>query len=63
MVHRPNLGPEKGKHYFNRQSEDIGPDDEEQCFPLKKYLAKHEATKMWEGPRYPAYNKAARLRS
>ena len=66
MECRPHSEPEKGKQYYlNRRSEDVGPDDDTQyCFPLKKYLAKHAATKVWVGPRYPAYNhKAARLRS
>ena len=65
MEYRPNSGPERGIHYFKRQtsgSEDIGPD--ELNFPLTQYLTIHRATKIWEGPRYPAYNsKAARFRT
>ena len=62
MEHWPNPGPEKGKNYFKQQSPDIGPD--EQSFPLTEYITIHNATKFWEGPRYPAYNsRAARLRS
>jgi len=67
MEHRPHSGPERGitkLHYFKRQSSgspDIGPD--EHNFPLTEYLTICNATKIWEGPRYPAYNsKAARLR-
>ena len=64
MEHRPNSGPEKGTNYFKQQSPDIGPDDEKQSFPLTEFITIHNATKIWEGPRYPAYNsKAARLRS
>ena len=62
MEHRPNSGPEKGENYFKQQSPDIVPD--EQSFPLTEYITIHNATRMWEGPRYPAYNsRAARLRS
>ena len=62
MEHRPNSGPEKGENYFKQQSPDIGP--EEQSFPLTEYITIYNATKIWEGPRYPAYNsRAARLRS
>ena len=63
MEHRPNSGPEKGETYFKQQSPDIGPDDDEQSFPLTEFII-YNATKFWEGPRYPAYkSKAARLRS
>ena len=65
MEHRPNSGPERGIHYFKRQasgSPDIGPD--KHTFLLTEYITIQNATKIWEGPRYPAYNsKAARLRS
>ena len=62
MEHRPNSGPEKGNNYFKQQSPDIGSD--EQSFPLAEHITIYNATKIWEGPRYPAYNsRAARLRS
>ena len=68
MEHTPNSGPESGitkSHYFKRQSSgspDICPD--EHNFPLTEYITIHNATKVREGPRYPAYNsRAARLRS
>jgi len=64
MEHTPNSGPEKGEHYFKQQSPDIGPNDDEQSFPLTEFIIIYNATKIWEGPRYPAYNSmAARLRS
>ena len=51
----PSSKPEEGKNYFNRQSPNIGPDDVE-------IDLHNNTTRMWEGPRYPAYNsKAARL--
>jgi len=59
----PNSGPEKGENYFKQQSPDIGPDDnDEQSFPQIEFI--YNTAKIWEGPRYPAYNsKAARLES
>jgi len=64
MEHRPNSRPDKGENYFKLQSSDIGPDDDKQSFPLTEFITIYNATKIWEGPRYPAYNsKAARLRS
>ena len=53
----PNSGPKKGKDYFKQQSPDIGPDDVE-----IEFVTVHNTTRIWEGPRYLAYNsKAARL--
>jgi hypothetical protein len=59
----PNSGPEKGENYFNRQSPDIGPDNNDNDNDVEiKFVNVHNTTGIWEGPRYPAYNsKVARL--
>jgi len=55
----PSSGPEKGENYFKQQSPDIGPDNNDVEI---EFITVHNTTKMWERPRYPAYNsKAARL--
>ena len=58
----PSSKPEEGKnYYFNRQSPDIGPDSTNDDVEID-FVTIHNTTRMWEGPRYPAYNsKAARL--
>jgi len=64
MEHAPNSGPEKGENYFKQQSSDIGPhngNDDEQSLPQIEYITVHNTTKIWEGPRYPAYNSKAAL--
>ena len=58
----PSSGPEKkGENYFNRQSPDIGPDNNNDDVEIE-FVTVHNTAKMWEGPRYTAYNsKAARV--
>ena len=58
----PSSKPEEGKTYFNRQSPDIGPDSTNDDDDVEiDFVTVHNTTRMWEGPRYPAYNsKAAR---
>ena len=58
----PSLKPKEGKNYFNQQSPDIGPNSTNDDDVEIEFVTVHNTAKMWEGPRYPAYNsKAARL--
>ena len=61
----PNSEPEKGEDYFNRQSPDIGPDNNDDNNVEIEFVVGHNnTTRIWEGPCNPAYNsKAARLES
>ena len=58
----PSSGREEGENYFKQQSPDIGPDNDDDVEIELVTVHNTNTTRMWEGPRYPAFNsKAARL--